>query len=65
MTQNTKLISYLSRKPGKNMISSAQARSMFKIKNLRARINDLRSMGHNIQTVPMSTRPGVRYSLST
>ncbi len=65
MTQNTKLVSYLSRNPGKNTISSAQALSMFKIKNLRARINDLRSMGHDIQTVQMSTRPGVRYFMST
>jgi hypothetical protein len=47
MSQNDRLVRYLS--TGRT-ISAAQARSRFGIRNLRARVNDLRSEGFCVYT---------------
>ena len=47
MTQNDRLVRYLS--TGRS-ISAAQARTRFGIRNLRARVNDLRSEGFCVYT---------------
>lgn len=52
MTQNEKLFTYLS--TGRT-ITVAQARSRFGVKNLRARINDLRTTGVCVYTNTGST----------
>jgi hypothetical protein len=53
MTQNQKLLSFL--KSGKN-ISAKQARGLFGIKNLRARVQELRFDGFAVYTNKHSTR---------
>lgn len=47
MSQNDRLVRYLS---GGRTISAREARSRFGIKNLRARVNDLRSEGFCVYT---------------
>jgi len=63
-TQAEKVLAYLA--DGKTL-TSKQAKSRFKIMNLRARIFDLRSEGHNIVTEEVTFRDtgamGVKYAL--
>lgn len=47
MTQNERIINYLS--TGRTL-TSAQARSRFGVRNLRARVNDLRNDGFCVYT---------------
>lgn len=48
LTQNEKLVRFFFRYGGE--LTSAQARSRYGIMNLRARINELRNVGININT---------------
>ena len=63
-TQAEKVINYLSKG---NTLTSKQAASRFKIKNLRARITELRQEGYKIGTTPVVFRDtgahGVAYTL--
>jgi len=63
----TRLLSYLSKVPGKTTLTVAEARSRFKIANPRARISELRADGVAITTEMREGRDGVEravYSLS-
>ena len=60
MSQNERLIQYLS--TGRT-ITSAQARSRFGVRNLRARVNDLRNDGFCVYTNRTST--GTNYRMGT
>jgi hypothetical protein len=64
----TRLLTYLSKDPGKTKLTVAEARSRFKIANPTARIADLRADGHNIVTEMREGRDGVEravYTLAT
>jgi predicted transcriptional regulator len=50
MVAKQKLLNYLSKTDGYNTFTVAQARSMFKIQNVSARIDELRKEGHMIYT---------------
>ena len=50
MNAKQKLISYLTKTNGHNTFTVAQARNMFKIRNVTARIAELRREGHCIYT---------------
>lgn len=58
MTQNERLVRFLS--TGRS-ITAAQARSRFGIRNLRARVNDLRTEGYCVYT--NRTTSGVSYRI--
>lgn len=58
-SQTSKIFNFLVK--GKT-ISAPQAFSLFKVKNLRARINDLRKEGFNIQA-SKNTKGNTAYSL--
>lgn len=60
MSQNERLIQYLS--TGRT-ITSTQARSRFGVRNLRARVNDLRNDGFCVYTNRTST--GISYRMGT
>jgi|NOAtaT_6_FD_contig_21_10711073_length_572_multi_3_in_0_out_0_1 hypothetical protein len=60
MTQNERLIQYLS--TGRTL-TAAQARSRFGVRNLRARVNDLRNDGFCVYTNRNSN--GVTYRMGT
>ena len=45
-----KILGYLSKKSGYNTLTVAKAQSMFGIKNVAARIDELRKEGHAIYT---------------
>ena len=64
-TQAEKVINYLSKG---NTLTSKQAKSRFKIANLRARITELRQEGYKIGTTPVVFRDtgahGVAYTLT-
>lgn len=60
MTQNERLIKYLS--TGRTL-TSAQARSRFGVRNLRARVNDLRNDGFCVYT--NRTGNGISYRMGT
>lgn len=55
-TQTEKVAKYL--KAGRTL-TAREARSRFSIKNLRARIFDLREAGMNIGTIPYTRKDGV------
>ena len=57
MSQADRVLSVLSRK-SRNTLTSAQAQRDLGIKNLRARISDLRSRGFNISTDARKNRDG-------
>jgi len=63
-TQAEKVINYLAKG---NTLTSKQAKSRFKIQNLRARITELRQEGYKIGTTPVVFRDtgahGVAYTL--
>lgn len=50
MNTKQKLLNYLSKETGYNTLTVAQARARFGIKNVSARIEELRSEGHPIYT---------------
>jgi len=61
-TQNRFLETYLR---GTNQtLTSAQAASLFGVKNLRARLSEMRAMGLNIGRVPTKTTPCSAYRIS-
>lgn len=60
-TQNQILISYL--RGTNRSLSAPQARSIFGIKNLRARISDLRNLGFRIRK-SMNTKGNTIYFVS-
>lgn len=62
-----RLLTYLSKEPGKTTLTVAEARSRFKIANPRARISELRADGVKIRTEMREGRDGVEravYSLA-
>ena len=65
-TQNDKVLRYLTKG---QTLTSKQARSRFGVQNLRARIFELREIGHKIVTNPVTYRDtgamGVAYKLDT
>lgn len=65
-TQNDKVLRYLTKG---QTLTAKQARSRFGVKNLRARIFELRENGHKIVTNPVTYRDtgatGVAYKLDT
>jgi hypothetical protein len=52
-TQNRFLETYL--RGTDQTLTSAQARSLFGIQNLSARVSELRDLGLNVQTIPTKT----------
>jgi ribonucleotide monophosphatase NagD (HAD superfamily) len=50
MSAKKKIINYLSKSKGENTLTVAQARARFGIRNVSARIEELRSEGHCIYT---------------
>jgi len=50
LTTKQKMVNYLSKTEGYNTFSVAQGRNLFGIKNIAARINELRQEGHVIYT---------------
>ncbi len=60
-TQNELLVSYL-RGTGRN-ISAPQARALFGVKNLRARMSDLRQYGYKVRT-GLNTEGNTTYAVS-
>lgn len=50
MNAKQKILKYLSKQDGKNTATAKQFRFMFKIKNVYARIGELRKEGHQIST---------------
>jgi len=60
MTQNEKLVQYLS---SGRTLTSAQARTRFGVRNLRARVNDLRNDGFCVYT--NRTNVGTSYRMGT
>lgn len=64
-TQAEKVAEYL--KAGRT-ITAAQARAMWDVRNLRARVSELRASGMHIGTIPYTRRDGVnavKYVLET
>ncbi len=53
-----KILAYLSKSKGSNTLTVAQARSRFGIKNVAARIEELRSEGYPIFTSTKRTKEG-------
>lgn len=45
-------------------LTSAQARSLFGIQNLSARVSELRDLGLNVQTIPTKTTTRAAYRMS-
>lgn len=45
-------------------LTSDQARALYGIKNLRARVYDLRQIGLNVQTMPTKTTTRAAYKVS-
>lgn len=60
-TQNELLVSYL-RGTGRSL-SAPQARALFGVKNLRARMSDLRQEGYKVRTAT-NTEGNTTYSVS-
>ena len=61
-TQNKFLESYL--RGTTRTLTPAQAKSLFGIQNLSARISELRGLGLNIQTIPTKTTSHSQYRMS-
>jgi hypothetical protein len=60
MTAKQKLINFLSKKKGTNTFTTEQARSWFGIRNVSARISELRQDGHQIQTKEKINKDGTK-----
>jgi predicted transcriptional regulator len=58
-----KILSYLSKQTGYNSLSIAQARARFGIKNVAARIDELRKEGHCIYTNTKTRGDGSKVSV--
>lgn len=58
-SQANAMLTYLSRKPGTNTLTVAQAKSRFGISNPTARIAELRESGHKIVTTMRRGKDGV------
>jgi len=50
MNVKQKMLNYLSKADGRNTFTVKQARSLFKVQNVSARIDELRKEGHMIYT---------------
>lgn len=63
MNAKQKLLNFLSKTEGRNTFTVNQARSMFKIQNVSARIEELRKEGHMIYTNEKTLEDGrkIRY----
>ncbi len=61
-TQNKFLETYL--RGTDQTLTSAQARSLFGIQNLSARVSELRDLGLNVQTIPTKTTTRAAYRMS-
>ena len=61
-TQNQFLEGYL--RGTTRTLTSAQAESLYGIRNLRARVSELRDLGLNVKTVPTKTTGRVAYKMS-
>lgn len=61
-TQNKFLETYL--RGTDQTLTSAQARSLFGIQNLSARVSELRDLGLNVQTIPTKTTSRAAYRMS-
>ena len=68
MNVKEKMIRYLSKKEGYNTFSTKQAQKLFSIKNVSARIDELRQEGHCIYTNTKTRHDGTKvkvYRLGT
>jgi hypothetical protein len=63
MTAKQRLLSFLSKKDGYNTFSVAQARARFGIKNVAARIAELRNEGYAIYTNMKSRADGSKVAI--
>lgn len=63
MTAKQRLLSFLSKKDGYNTLSVAQARARFGIKNVAARIAELRNEGYAIYTNMKSRADGSKVAI--
>jgi hypothetical protein len=61
-TQNKFLEQYL--RGTNKTLTEAQAKSLFGIENLSARVHELRALGLNVQTVPTKTTGRSAYRIS-
>jgi len=60
----TRILNYFNRDADRTL-TVAQAQSFFRIKNVRARISELRAQGHDIRTTMKSGRDGVERAVYT
>lgn len=66
VTQNDRILNYLNtptRKGTRKSLSATQARTMFGVRNLRARVSELRDLGVRIETVTSRSATGNAYRL--
>jgi len=63
MSAKQKMIDYLSKTDGYNTFSVAQGQRLFGIKNVAARVDELRKEGHCIYTNTKTRRDGTRVSV--
>ena len=63
MSAKQKMIDYLSKTEGYNTFSVAQAQRMFGIKNVSARVEELRKEGHCIYTNTKTRRNGTKVNV--
>lgn len=67
MTQNERILNYLNnptRKGTRKALTTTQARTMFGVRNLRARVCELRDLGVNIETLPATRKGNYTYRLA-
>lgn len=58
LTTKEKMLKFLSKNSKNNTFTTAQARSMFGVTNIAARIHELREQGHKISTAQKTLRNG-------
>lgn len=63
MSAKQRLLSFLSKKDGYNTFSTAQAQARFGIKNVSARISELRQEGYAIYTNTKQRADGTKVSV--
>lgn len=62
MSVKNKILSFLSKKEGYNTLTVAQAQSRFGVRNVSARIGELREEGHSIYTNTKTLSDGRKIS---
>jgi biotin operon repressor len=58
LSTKQKMLAFLQKKTGQNTFTVAQARNLFKVVNVSARISELRQDGYKIKTVEKKTKAG-------